>query len=370
MSKKVKVVVPTIYRPECPTIQSRLYPLCLLLVKRGFNFTFLVLKEGSEEINPGIVYRGYKNYIELVSILLRLSCKDADIIFACKSYSITGLLSFLVAKVRRIAYVLDVDDRIFPSEINKWWRVPLYVQEWLADRFLQWMKPPTTVASKALKKYYGGHAVYIPNSADLAFFTKEKWHSDAIRNRFNLDRPVVIWPAVFFQETDRQYVLDIFRRIQDRMAGVKLLVVGDGEYLSVLKETSVKLGLSNIVFAGAIDYEGMPHLYASADAGLLPLRDNHYDDCKGPIKLYEFMAMELPVIATPIGEPRDIILRADCGVLVPFNDSGKAADVIINLLESKEKLAALGKNGRLYLKKCQSLEMQADILEQVFLSAK
>lgn len=366
--KKINVVIPSIYDPRCPTIRSRLYPLCLLLAQRGFEFTFLVIGRKTEEISPGITYRGYKNYGELIRIVAALKKKDTDIILACKSYSITGLLSFWVARLRGLGYVLDVDDRIFPSEINKWWRFPLYIQEWLSDRFLMHMKPPTIVASRALETYYGNHTVYIPNSADMEFFSKRNWSTEIIKERFRIDGLVVIWPAVFFQEIDREYILEIFRIIQQKTNNISLLVLGEGEYLPRIKTQVKKMRLSNVIFGGAIDYRDMPHFYASADAGILPLRDNHYDACKGPIKLYEYMAMELPIITTPVGEPRYMVEKANCGIIIPFNDAGKAADSIIELLRSKERLKQMGGNGRNYLTQFQSLDQQAAKMENVLLS--
>jgi glycosyltransferase involved in cell wall biosynthesis len=357
-----------VYDPSCPTLRSRLYPLCRQLAERNYEFTFFVLGNKTEEISPGITYKGYKDYKELVTLTMRLHRENVDAVIACKSYSITGFLSYLVAKSKGFGYLLDIDDRTFPSEINKWWRIPLYIQELLIEKIMMLLKPPTTVASKALQKYWGTHAVYMPNSADLTFFNKTKWLSNICKEKHNIAGKVVIWPAVFFQEVDRNYAVEIFDVISIKRKDIALLILGAGEYLPHIQNKVQKRGTQNIIFAGEIDFEEMPRYYASADAGLLPLRDNHYDACKGPIKLYEYMAMELPIIATPVGEPKEMIEAADCGVFIPFNDAEKASDVIIDLLESKEKLNSLGKNGRTYLKKFQTLEKLAETFESVLSS--
>lgn len=365
----VRVIVPTVYRPECPTIRSRLLPLCRELVPKGYNFEFLVIGEERVELEPGIIYCGYRNYPDLVYRILKTTNQTANLILACKAYSISGLLSLLVAHLKGIGYVLDVDDLTFPSEINKWWRFPLYVQEWLSERLLMLFKPITTVASHALADYWGKHTVYIPNSADSEKFSRKGWNSDFIRERYRLEEQVVIWPAVFFQETDRRYVLEIFQSVKSLHSKIKLLVIGDGEYLPEIKERAAAMNLGNIVFVGRVPYEDMPHYYASATAGLLPLRNNLYDACKGPIKLFEYMAMELPVIATDIGEPREIIRKADCGILLPFDEPQKAADMIIQLLQSSERLMACGKNGRKYIEEQLSFVSHAEKLRGVFESA-
>jgi len=368
MKRKIKVAIPTIYTPDCPTIRSRLYPLCNILTERGFEFTFFTLDKGDQETGKGIIYKGYSSYIELIKFISALKKDDFDIILSCKPYSITGVLPYLIAKLKRIGYILDVDDKIFPSEINKWWRLPLYFQEWIAERLMMMLKPPTIVASKGLENYWGKHVVYIPNSADLDNFSKKNCSYNIIKEKYNLKGFVVLWPAVFFQETDRNYIFEIFKQLKDKNADILLLILGNGEYFPYMKNKAYEMGLSNVFFAGAVDYRDMPLYYASADAGIIPLRNNHYDSCKGPIKLYEYMAMELPVIATRIGEPKEMIEKADSGVLLPFDDADKAVEIIINLFSSKENLIKLGKNGRIYLENHQSLKKHADMLEKILLS--
>jgi glycosyltransferase involved in cell wall biosynthesis len=360
-----RVVIPTVYRAGCPTIRSRLLPLCRELVPKGFSFDFLILGDRSYEVEPGICYSGYGNYVDLVRRILTLNKHDTDIILASKAYSITGLLGLAVARLKRFGYVLDVDDRTFPSEINKWWRLPLYFQEWLAERMLYFAGPETTVASRALFEYFGDQASYVPNSADIAHFSRERWDSQLIYKKYHVAPPVIIWPAVFFQEIDRRYVLEIFKSIMDTNTKVTLLVIGDGEYLPEIKHRAAAMGLDNILFTGGVPYEEMPDYYASATAGMLPLRNNHYDACKGPIKLYEYMAMELPVIATEIGEPLEMISKADCGILLPFNNPQKAAHLIVELIQSAERLQRYGKNGRQYLNEHHSFPHHAEKLLQV-----
>lgn len=369
MNAPVKVVIPTVHRADCPTIHSRLLPWCRVLTRNGFTFTFLVLEGGAIKDYPGVVFRGYKNYLELAMIIARLSKPDCDVILSCKPYSLTGVLSWLVARSRRIAYVLDVDDRIFPSEINKLWRLPVYLQEWCMEQFLRQLKPTTIVASRALADYWGPHAHYIPNTVDLEIFSLQKFGEEkAERNRLKLSGRVIIWPAVFFQEVDRDYILEIFYYISLKAKNISLLIVGDGEYLPAVKHKVETIKLTNVKFAGAVDHAHMPKLYAAVDAGILPLRDNHYDACKGPIKLYEYMAMELPVIATPVGEPEYVIRNADCGVVIPIKNAAKAADLIIDLFSSEERLRTVGLNGRSYLEKFQHLGSLAEKVKNVLLA--
>ncbi len=359
------MVIPTVYDSACPTVKSRLLPLALPLVERGFRFTFLVTDPEPSSPHPGVEFEPYCGYAALVKRVLSLRRGEVDVVFPSKPYSISGLLSLLVARCRDIGFVLDVDDRIFPSEINKWWRLPLYVQEWLSERLMMGLQPSTVVASRGLADRWGDRCSYIPNSADLDFFSRTLWRRDFIAEKTGLVSPVIVWPAVFFQETDRVYVLEIFRELQMSGSPVTLLVLGDGEYLSEICRRAESLDLRNVSFAGRVPYGDIPHYYASAQAGIIPLRNNGYDDCKGPIKLFEYMAMELPVIATDIGEPKETIRKADCGILVPFDDAPAAARMITNLVSRPDEMVRLGVNGRLFLEKAQSFTLLSRQLAEV-----
>ncbi len=316
----------------------------------------------------GIVFKFYKNYLQLIIMVMKITSADCDILFACKPYSITGILSFIVARVKGFGYVLDTDDRVFPSEIHKWWRLPLYVQEWCMERLLMRIKPTTTVASRGLQRFFGNHTTYIPNTVDLDIFSRRRVISDA-GNRIKLlptDGKIIIWPAVFFQETDRVYILDIFEKFARRGDKIFLLVLGHGEYLPYIRDAASRRGLQNIIFTGFVDHSEMPYYYARVDAGILPLRNNHYDECKGPIKLFEYMAMELPVISPPIGEPKAMIEEAECGVLIPFDDAEEAANRISRLCQSSKDMIRMGQNGRSYLEKNNTYAKNAHILNSIF----
>jgi len=81
--------------------------------------------------------------------------------------------------------------------------------------------------------------------------------------------------------------------------GVKLLIVGDGDALEDLQREREELGLEDdVAFAGKQPYEKIPEFIAASDICLLPAHDNAIMRDIVPIKMYEYMAMGKPVIAT------------------------------------------------------------------------
>lgn len=83
---------------------------------------------------------------------------------------------------------------------------------------------------------------------------------------------------------------------------LKLLIVGEGDAMSDLLEIRSKYKLQNsIILAGKKPYDEIPSHIAAADICLLPayLNEPIMQDIV-PIKLYEYMAMKKPVIATAL----------------------------------------------------------------------
>jgi glycosyltransferase involved in cell wall biosynthesis len=85
---------------------------------------------------------------------------------------------------------------------------------------------------------------------------------------------------------------------------------------------------------------------AQADIGLACLHPlPRYIDAR-PVKLFEYMAAGIPVIASDFAGYRRIIEEANCGLVVDPLDPDQLAEAIRFLLDSPEERMRLGRNGR------------------------
>jgi len=81
--------------------------------------------------------------------------------------------------------------------------------------------------------------------------------------------------------------------------GVKLLVVGDGDAVADLERIREGYGLNGqLILTGRQPHETMPAFIAAADVCLLPAYNNEIMRDIVPIKLYEYMAMQKPIVST------------------------------------------------------------------------
>jgi len=87
-------------------------------------------------------------------------------------------------------------------------------------------------------------------------------------------------------------------KLQDKH--VKLLIVGEGDAYNKLQEIKERLGLQDrLILAGRRPYSEIPSFILTADVCLLPayVTETIMHDIV-PIKIYEYMAMKKPVIAS------------------------------------------------------------------------
>ncbi|QHN06252.1 glycosyltransferase family 4 protein [Methanothermobacter sp. THM-1] len=86
---------------------------------------------------------------------------------------------------------------------------------------------------------------------------------------------------------------------RDRYPDIKLMVVGDGDACSDLKRIRDENNLETLILTGRQPYTEIPEFLTAADICILPAYiDEEIMQDIVPIKLYEYLAMAKPVIAT------------------------------------------------------------------------
>ena len=142
-------------------------------------------------------------------------------------------------------------------------------------------------------------------------------------------------------------------RVREEHPNVKLLLVGSAKfvskttrydnraYLDNLRRLVERLRLQDHVrFLGECD--DVPSLLRATDALLIPSWEEPFGR-----SMIEAMAMGVPVIATTVGGPAEVITQRRDGMLVPPRKPEAWARAIKNLIKSPVLRARLARNGRL-----------------------
>lgn len=123
-------------------------------------------------------------------------------------------------------------------------------------------------------------------------------------------------------------------------------IVGDGPEGPALAERAEQLGL-HVDFRGALAPSDVPAAMAGATVAVAPYpRSVGGDDYFSPLKIYEYSAAGLPVIASAVGQVPTIVSDEHNGLLVPPSDPAALAAAIDALVADPARARALGATGR------------------------
>jgi glycosyltransferase involved in cell wall biosynthesis len=119
--------------------------------------------------------------------------------------------------------------------------------------------------------------------------------------------------------------------LADRIAGVQLRVIGGGDYVEEARALASCLNVSGSVrFEGMAPIEELPQLLAGASLGLVPNHASSATHLMLPVKLLEYAALNIPVIASRL-RTIEHYFPSDAARLVSPGDPGELAAAVEEL---------------------------------------
>jgi len=126
---------------------------------------------------------------------------------------------------------------------------------------------------------------------------------------------------------------------------VRLLLVGEGPERSSVTEALTRAGLADrVTLTGAVAPAKVPPLLAEMDAAVAPYPPDA--DYFSPLKVLEYLAAGVPVVASRVGQVSELVAHARTGVLVPAGDAPALASALAGLAADPARAARLGAAGR------------------------
>lgn len=127
---------------------------------------------------------------------------------------------------------------------------------------------------------------------------------------------------------------------------IKLHLAGNFSPPTLEQECKSHPAWKNVEFYGYLDRNGINDLLRKVRLGMVILEATPSYIHSLPVKMFEYMAAGLPVIASDFPLWREIIESADCGICVDQTNSEEIIQQIMSIINNSERLKQLGRNGR------------------------
>ncbi|MCC7035508.1 MAG: glycosyltransferase family 4 protein [Acidobacteria bacterium] len=190
--------------------------------------------------------------------------------------------------------------------------------------------------------------VVLPNGVDTERFQPAPDLQPVVRAELGVEPgPVVIFVGNFYEWHDIDTLLDAFAGVLRALPGARLLLVGDGPTRDAMQRRASALGLDGATrFVGAVPHAAVPRLIAAADVAVAPVPPMSCESWLSPMKLFEYMASGVAIVATRAGQLAAVVQDDGNGLLVPPGDAPAMGAAIIRLLEDPALRARLGTQAR------------------------
>ncbi len=135
--------------------------------------------------------------------------------------------------------------------------------------------------------------------------------------------------------------------LKERPQSVGLVVIGEGPARARYEACARELGLQNAVaFTGWVPHDELPFYWAGAAIGILPFHTCTHIHTTLANKLFDYMAVGLPIVASDARPMLRVLSQTGAGVTFPSGDASAFARAVLDLLTSPEKMRAMAACGR------------------------
>jgi len=260
---------------------------------------------------------------------------------------------FWLSKYFKIPILLEINAlrSIEATIINKQNRVTS-ITRW-AERMAIQSADTLFCVSKQMKYCLGNFRqrseIYvIPNGVDTNKFDPEKYDKQLMKKKLGLREKTILGYVGSYKTW---HGVDIAIRTIEMMAkttkmSYHLLLIGNGEGFDRIKAQIEEKNLtSGVTQIDSVAHEEIPQYIACFDYALMS-----YPDMKSfhgsPLKMFEYMAMGIPVVATAVGQIKEILRHRETGILVYPPTPENYVKAILDADQDPERLRRIGTSAR------------------------
>ncbi|MFC1723980.1 glycosyltransferase family 4 protein [candidate division KSB1 bacterium] len=292
----------------------------------------------------------------LLSIIPGVFIKDLDLIFVESPPLFDGITGIILSFLKRIPFVFNVAD-IWPQaaiELNMLNNRLLIKLSEKLEKYIYKRAEKVLIVTRGWYEFLKKRGVkeeklvFIPNGADTSIF-KPSGNRTELRKQYHFnDNFVIFFGGNHGLAQGLDNLIKAASYLKD-YPDIVFVLMGDGPLKNDLINLKNDLSLNNVHFFDPVPLEEIPAYLEAADIVAVTLKNIPLMSGWVPVKLYEAMAMEKPVITNITGDTENIINESGAGFSVKPDSPESIAEAVKNFYRNKNSLTGIGKKGREYI---------------------
>jgi glycosyltransferase involved in cell wall biosynthesis len=277
---------------------------------------------------------------------------ECDVVLATSPPLFVAVAGWMIARITRKPWVFELRD-LWPASIAAVGALPgeatnaleamelaLYKR---ADRIMALTRSfKTDLVARGID---GGKIDVVENGVDERVFSRERATFDA-RRALGIDPGVFL--AGYIGTVGMAHGLETLVEAADLCRDdtrIMFLIMGEGAERKKLERSASDKRLGNVVFRDFVAHEAVPAYLAALDCLIVHLKPHPVFRTVIPSKIFEAMAMGIPLIHAVEGESARIVEEAGAGVCIPSGDPAAMAAEIRRMSRDRARLAEMGRRG-------------------------
>lgn len=276
--------------------------------------------------NDGFIKRilDYLSFM-VAAVLAAIFVGRVDVVVGTSPQFFTACAAYITGCLKRVPWVFELRD-IWPESITAVGAMPQsFLLDFLEKVELFLYRRATVIVSvtHAFRGLLGRRGIdvekihVVTNGVDISRFSPREKDAELVGGLGLAGKFVAGYIGTHGMAHALDTVLDAAAILADAPDGelYRFILLGDGAEKNTLVERAEREGLSNVMFVDSVPKDQVVRYWSLLDISIIHLKNNELFTKVIPSKLFECMAMAVPVLHGVRGESAKIVAAEDVGII-------------------------------------------------------
>ena len=306
--------------------------------------------------NEGFIWRilDYLSFMVSVTIAA-LFVRKVDVVIGTSPQFFTACAAWIIGRAKNVPWVFELRD-IWPESI----KVVGAMRDSFAIRLLERLElflyhhatciitVTHSFKSTLIKRGVDGKKIeVVTNGVDLNHFIPREKDSNLVDQLMLQGKFVVGYVGTHGMAHGLETLLDAAQLIQNKSdeENICFLFLGNGAKKSELVREAMMRGLTNVLFLDSTSKTDVTRYWSLLDLSIIHLLKAQLFSSVIPSKLFECMAMGIPILHGVSGESAQIVITEQIGEVFESGNASQLVELLLDLKKDPAKMDRYHRNG-------------------------